>query len=530
MIIIKNLSYGSPHRERLFDDISVTFADKKTGLVGRNGSGKTTLLWLIMGKILPESGRVKTDTPLAYMPQDYQLDSKATVGETLGIGSKLEAIRKLNEETAEGSAALLEIIGDDWDIESRAKTALAKMGLQGTDLNRKISSLSGGERMQVLLARLLIQNAGFLLLDEPTNNLDTEAKEMVCDFIRDWRRGIIVISHDRELLMLMEEIVEISEGKLRAYGGNYEDYCLQKNTEREALKRRLVSARQELDKDRKEAAAVKERQERRSSRGKDKRMKFGLRRGPKGMFDKMESQADITSGKLNTRHEENVREAQERLEELKARLPQENRIHIDLSRSCIPNGKTVAEFRKVAFSYPTGKRLLDQMSFSIIGPERIAITGPNGSGKTTLVRLLLGELRPDKGKIYFPIRHHAYLDQHLGFMQPDKTLIENLREMSGQSEAEAHDYLARFLFAEDSVFKRFGTLSGGERIRAALACVLARRETPELLILDEPTNNLDLDSLERLESALMNFQGALIVISHDRTFLENIGVTRRITF
>ncbi len=257
-------------------------------------------------------------------------------------------------------------------------------------------------------------------------------------------------------------------------------------------------------------------------------MKFGLRRGPKGMFDRMESQGNITTGKLQTKHEEKIREAQQKLDELAARIPEENRIHIDLSASRIPNGKTVAQFKEVSFSYSPGKELLQGIDFSIIGPERIALTGPNGAGKTTLIKLLLGELRPDKGDIYFPITNHAYLDQHLRFMDPEKTLIQNLREISGKSESDGRDHLARFLFLEEAVFKEFDGLSGGERIRAALACVLGKKEIPELLILDEPTNNLDLQSLERLESALFNFKGALIVISHDHAFLENIGVTRYI--
>lgn len=526
MITINNLSYSSPQGERIFDDISFTFPDKKTGLVGKNGSGKTTLLRLIVGEMPPESGKIEADSPIAYMPQDYQINLAESISKTLGIEKKLEAIKKLENAPENKSATLLEIIGDDWNVENRTRLALAKMNLPDIELNQKMEFLSGGQRMKVLLARLLIQDSHFLLLDEPTNNLDAETRKTVYEFIRDWKHGLILVSHDREMLMLMEEIIEISARKLRAYGGNYENYRTQKNTEKEALERQFVSSKQELRKNKKESLAVRERQERRNTRGKNQRIKFGLRRGPKGMFDQMESQANITSGKLKTKHEEKIQKAQEKFEELMTRIPEENRIHIDLSASRIPNGKIVAEFRDISFSYSLKKELLRNISFSIIGPARVALVGANGSGKTTLIRLLLGELQPNSGNIYFPIQHYAYLDQQLGFMEPNDALIKNLQNMSGLSESEARDHLAKFLFAKDSIFKKFSSLSGGERIRAALACALAKKDTPELLVLDEPTNNLDLDSLEKLESALSNFRGALIVISHDRAFLENIGITK----
>lgn len=529
MINIQNLSYGSPSGEQFFDDVSAAFPDRKTGLVGRNGSGKTTLLRFIMSEILPDGGKIETDSFISYMPQDYQLNPKARISDVLGVGEKLRAIRRLERATEQESGALLEIVGDDWDIESRAKAVLSKMNLVDINLGRKISSLLGGQRMRVLLARLLASDANFLLLDEPTNNLDEEGKKLIYRFVHEWHHGLIIVSHDRKLLNLMDEITEISEGKLRNFDGNFESYQEQKQTERETLTRQLISARQELDKDRRNAVAVKERQERRSRRGKDKRMKFGLSRGVKSVFNQMEGQANATTGRLRIKQEGKIQQAQEKFVKLKEQIPEEDRIHIDLSCSRVANGKTVAEFKNVSFSYSPGKELLKDINFLIIGPERIAITGANGAGKTTLIRLLLGEIKPDAGEIYFPISHHAYLDQHLGFMQPDETLIGNLRKMSGQSEDKARNHLARFLFPEDTVFEAFGALSGGERIRAALACVLARRDMPELLILDEPTNNLDLPSLEKLESALLNFEGALIVISHDRALLENIGVTRYIT-
>jgi len=503
--------------------MSVSFPDKKTGLVGKNGTGKTTLLRLIVGELQPAGGDMERTTDIAYMPQDYRLDLSQNISQVLGIDKKLEAIKKIKD--GDEDERLLAGIGDDWDIEDRARVAMGKMDLEEMDLMRIVATLSGGERIKVLLANLLLEDAGFLIIDEPTNNLDAEAKEAVYALIRTWRKGLLVVSHDRELLDLMDEIAELSRGGIKTYGGNYEAYIAQKRAEEEALERQLVSARQELRKDKKEAIAVRERQQKRNSHG--KKAVVGQKIN-KGKINEMISQANATTGRLKIRHEQKVRDAQNKFEDLRSRIPETNRIFIELPDSRIPNGKSVAEFENVSFSYAPDKPLLLDINFAIAGPERIALTGRNGSGKTTLIRLLLGELRPLSGEVRLGVTRLAYLDQHVAFMDNNKTLLDNLKTMSGLVDSDGRNYLAKFLFESDAVFKDFGALSGGERIRAALASALAQKETPQLLILDEPTNNLDLDSIERLESALANFEGALLVISHDKTFLENIGIGREI--
>lgn len=523
MIVIKNLSYDSPRGDRLFEDISVSFPDKKIGLVGKNGTGKTTLLRLIVGEEKPAEGSIECDSAVAYMPQDYQLDLSQSISDVLDIRTKLEAIKKI--QAGDEDEDLAARIGDDWDIENRAQAALAKMKLEDMDLARRVATLSGGERIKVLLASLLLRNADFLIMDEPTNNLDAEAKEAVHALIKTWTKGLLIVSHDRELLKFIDEIAELAGGKIKTYGGNYEMYIAQKSIEAEALGRQLVSARQELHKNKKEAVAVRERQQKRNSHG--KKAVIGQKIG-KGKINEMISQANATTGRLKLKHEQKVEDAQNKFEDLKSRIPETNRIFIELPDSRIPNSKAVAEFERVSFSFTPDKVLFNNVSFEISGPQRIALAGKNGSGKTTLIRLLLGELQPTSGDIRLGVTRLAYLDQHVASMDSDLTLLGNLKMMSSLGDSDGRNYLAKFLFESDAVFKDFGALSGGERIRAALACVLARKETPQLLILDEPTNNLDLDSIERLESALANFEGALLVISHDKTFLQNVGIEREI--
>lgn len=523
MIIIKNLSYDSPRGDRLFEDMSVSFPDKRTGLIGKNGTGKTTLLRLIVGELQTAGGSIKCARDIAYMPQDYQLDLSRSISEVLGIDKKMKAIEKIKDGNED--ERIVAQIGDDWDIENRAQAAMAKMKLEGMDLSRAVATLSGGERTKVLLASLLLRDAGFLIMDEPTNNLDAESKEAVHALIKTWGKGLLVVSHDRELLDLMDEIAELSSGIIKIYGGNYEMYAEQKRIEGEALERQLVSARQDLQRNKQEATAVRERQQKRNAHG--KKAVIGQKIN-KGKINEMISQANATTGKLKIRHEQKVKDAQNKFKELKSRIPETNRIFIEIPDSRIPNGKAVAAFERVFFSFVPDKVLFNNVSFEISGPERIALVGENGSGKTTLIRLLLGELQPLSGAVRLGITRLAYLDQHVAFMDNTKTLLDNLKIMSGLSDSDSRNYLAKFLFESDTVFKDYGALSGGERIRAALACVLARKEAPQLLILDEPTNNLDLDSIERLESALTNFEGALLVISHDKTFLQNIGIEREI--
>lgn len=493
LILLRDVSFELRPGVWLFKNLNVGFGKEKTGLVGKNGTGKTTIIKLITELAKPNSGIVENSARIVYLPQDYQIDLSCSVLETLNTPAEHEAL-----------------------------ATLAKVGLQYIQLDRIMGSLSGGERTRVVLASLLVQEADFMILDEPTNNLDTEARQAVYNLIERWKGGLLVVSHDRVLLNLMDRTLELSEKGLKEYGGNYDFYTEQKELEEEALQRQLSDMEKEFRKVKKQAQATKERQQKRSSRGKKVAPDLGL---PKSILNEMRKSAQQTSGKLKKIHESKIGEASENFKAAKERISPNNRIEVDLSRTDIPAGKLVTEFEEVSFGY--GEQVIFKgFNLTVHGPDRLVINGPNGSGKTTLVKLMLGELQPSAGEITLGINCFAYLDQSVVVLDKNKTVLENLEEMSGLDEKAARNWLALFLFPADDVFKKVEVLSGGERMRAALACILAGNTPPQLLVLDEPTNNLDLNSIEQIESALLNYKGALIVISHDKTFLQNIAITR----
>lgn len=522
-IIANDISFEIRSGVSILKNLSISLNNEKTGLVGKNGSGKTTLIRLLVGELEPTKGKIQRTGTIAYLPQDYQLNLQQTISEALGIKEKLEALDKVRNGNK--NQELLEIIGRDWDIESRISKIFEQLKMTGLNLDRSLNSLSGGEKTKVVIAKLLISEPGFIILDEPTNNLDQNSREVIYELIRNWWHGLLVVSHDRNLLNLLDQILELSNGELKTYGGNYDSYKEQKELEEQAAKRQLVSAEQELKKTKRQAQKTKEKQQKRSSQGKKMRDKIGM---PKIILGRMKETSETTSSRLQKLHLKRIEGAISNLEEAKSKISPENQINVELSGTKIPTGKLIVEMKDINFSYKNGKPLFQNFTILLHGPTRLALNGPNGSGKTTLVRLILKELKPLSGETSLGINKFAYLDQSVAILQVDKTLVENLKYTSGLDDNLARKWLARFLFRGEDVFKKVNMLSGGERMRAALACILAGDKPPQLLVLDEPTNNLDLNSIEQIESALLNYQGALMVISHDKNFLRNIGIREEI--
>ncbi len=506
------------------EDVSLSFGLEKTGLVGKNGIGKTSLVKMIMGQQRQAAGKITTNTPFAYLPQDYQFDLTQNVVEALGISEKLKAISDVKNSLVDEKS--IETIASDWDIEDRAQSLLKDFGMPNLDLSKKMKDLSGGEKMKVVLAGIFLFSERFIILDEPTNNLDRPARELLYRYIAGWNGGMLVISHDRELLNVMDRIVEFSEKGLKIYGGNYDSYEGQKRVEQEAAHRLFKTAQQNYRKVKKQAQAVREKQEKRTSHAAKRAEKQSI---PKVLLGAMQRAGQVTAGKLKTLHAQRIEHAAERLSEAKDKIPFQNQIHVDLSNTEVPRGKRMVEFKDVSFSYPGEDILLDKINFTIWGPEHVAIAGPNGSGKTTLIKLILDKLHPTEGNVIVGTTHIAYLDQQMELLNSNQTVAESVSRISGLNINESREWLSQFLFSQDEVFKQVRQLSGGERVRVGLAAILAGEKPAQLLVLDEPTNNLDLDSIEKVESALTGYKGVLVVISHDQRFLENIGVERYIT-
>ncbi len=522
-IICENISYSFDDKS-LFKNLSLSLDNKKTGLVGSNGTGKTTLLRLIIGELAPQTGVVHTQCKIGYLPQNFVVNQNQTIAQVFGINKKIAALKQVN--TGQASQEDFDIIGDDWDIVEQAKEILHRCNLKELNLSRQIKTLSGGQTTRVFFARLLINKSDFLILDEPTNNLDSESRLALYDAIKNFNGGILIVSHDRELLKLMDQIIELSQLGLKTYGGNYTDYVKQKAIEQETLEQDLINAQKHLKKTKKTVQVSKERY--------DKRVKIGnkARRNkshPKMFLDYKKSRAEKTKSKLESKTDKQLETARDKLVTAKSKLEQKDIFNFELEATRVHNTKLVLEIQNLSFAYPRHKLILSGFNMTITGPKRIAISGKNGSGKTTLLKLIMGQLIPTRGTIKVGVKQCAYLDQTLSLLDPEQTILENFKHLNKNTkETDCRVRLASFLFAHDDAHKRIKNLSGGEKMRAALACVLMGDTPPQLILLDEPTNNMDLESIASIERALRNYKGAIIAVSHDATFLQNISIKETI--
>jgi ATPase subunit of ABC transporter with duplicated ATPase domains len=523
VVLVEGASWRTPADQPVLEGVTLALGREKTGLVGANGSGKTTLVRLVTGELAPTEGSVSRYGTLAHLPQDFAPLGGQTVAQALGVAEKLAALARIT--AGEALPDDLAVLDDDWTVEARVEAELSRLGLAHLALDRLVRSLSGGETTRLVLASLFLRRPDLLVLDEPTNNLDRASREALYAAVRDWRGGLLVVSHDRELLALMDRIAELSPQGLRLYGGNFELYTAQRDAEAAAAQRELADAAKQVRKEKQEAQATRERQERRSSRGQKGRDKGGA---PKILLNKMRDTSDRTTARLGEVSAARVESAQEALGAARQRAEQRRKLDIALAPIDLPAGKLVLEMEGVSYRHPGADRaLFEGLHLRLYGPERVGLVGANGSGKTTLLKLILGELQPTTGSVRVGVERVSCLDQHSSLLIPDRSVLDNFRAWApGLSETVCRLTLARFLFRTDDVHRLTGTLSGGERLRAALACVLTAVSPPQLLLLDEPTNHLDLDSLENLEQALRAYTGALLVVSHDRTFLENVGVSR----
>lgn len=525
-ILINQMSFNLDNGSALFNELNLALSRRKTGLVGRNGIGKSTLIKLILGKLCSSSGSIHVEGKLAYVPQHPTVSPEITVAGLLGCEDKVNALRRITQGSVDERD--FSILNDDWDIEDRIQKQLAVFGLNTIPYHRQLNMLSGGEITRLLLANAFLSDADFLLLDEPTNHLDRTARRQLYNAIQQWGGGLIVISHDRELLNLMEEIVELTTLGAASYGGNYDAYANQKITEKLAKEQQWHDAKKQLQKAEATIQSSREKHEQKQSYGRE------LRRS--GSVDKMgagakKGRSERTQSKLLIKEERLINQAESHLLDIKKKIEVDETINVDLPATHVANGKVIIDIEQLNFSYSSGSDLIVQ-NFNLImqGPARIALIGDNGSGKTTLVKLILRELQAQSGKIYIGTKHVSYLDQNASLLNSDLSIRDNFLLLNpSATENDAYRCLAQFLFRNLSTNKLVKALSGGEKLRALLACVLMSTQPPQLLILDEPTNHLDLRSVASIESALQSYQGAMIVISHDQKFLENIGVNKVIT-
>jgi len=525
-IILKNISYTIPNGIKIFDELSFSFNPVLTGLIGKNGIGKSTLAKIIDKQIIPESGNVEVLGKVKYLPQNFSELTGKTVADVFLIKEKYDALKRLEE--GRGSKRDLLILDDDWELESRIDAVKEKMKISHIDLSREYSSLSGGEKVKCMFALLLLSNPDFIVLDEPTNHLDYQGRQIVYDFVSNWKKGMIVISHDRSLLRLMNTIVELSSVGLKSYGGNYEFYLEQKELEDEAVQNQIRNVNSELKKAIQHKAEVTQRQQKRNISGEKKAVKSNI---PKIMANQLKGAGEKTLKKLKDIHNEKINSIEEKLSEVKLRQRSSYNIKFDLEGDKKQKQSNLVTAQAINFCYEKNKTLWKKnLSFTIYGGERVVLKGKNGSGKTTLLKMIRGELKHSTGELEVRIQKIGSLDQDVSLLNDELTLLENIKEVS-QGKLPIHELrirLGRFLFYKDDVFKKVNVLSGGERMRAGLACLLSSHNIPDLIVLDEPTNNLDLESIQEITNGLNQFKGAILVVSHDKDFLSDIGVERAI--
>ncbi|WP_296702566.1 ATP-binding cassette domain-containing protein [Rothia sp. (in: high G+C Gram-positive bacteria)] len=572
-ITLDHISYAHPSEPALFIDLSAVFSAPLTGLIGDNGCGKTTLMRLILGDLTPDSGSLAAPERMAYLPQDLGLDREQTLAELCGISEILRALQAV--ESGEYSPELYDTIGDNWDVEERTLAALATYGFTPATLvdrdspeavralfARSMRSFSGGEAVIAALASLMISDPEFILLDEPTNNLDSAAKAQLFTALEALPCPALIISHDRDLLERVNVIAELHADRqglahLRLFEGNYSTYRQALDTEQQAAQRRVSEAKNRVRSAHREWVHAQEIISKNMAQvWKDDQ--------PDTILALAKDASRQAAAKLRVLRVGKQEQAQEEYQNAQNEVRVQEKIYAELSQQPLPAGRKVLELSRVdsrcvdsrvsretfAIQQPTK---VDSLHISpagadsenqqgtpaerpehliLSGPEHLRITGANGSGKTTLLEAIAHAGDPEYRSPVEPAYRveycieGAYIPQRIT-LDPELTLLQSVQRANpGVSEQHLRDQLARLLFRRESVHHKTSELSGGERFRAAVAQVLLADPVPQLLMLDEPTNNLDISSVDWLVQALEAYTGALIVVSHDEDFCRRIRIDR----
>jgi ATPase subunit of ABC transporter with duplicated ATPase domains len=505
-ITLTDVDYTWPDGTVALDRLGATLSTGRTGLVGANGSGKSTLLRLIAGELTPSGGRIVTRGDVAYLPQTLTLDTGLSIADVLGVGDKLAALRAI--EAGVATERDFEIIGEDWDIAEHAAEALRVIGLGAADLDRTVGQISGGEAMLLAVTAARLGRAEITLLDEPTNNLDRDARGRLFDLIADWPGTLVVVSHDVALLNRMDNTAELHNHRLTSFGGPYHQWREHVDNEQAAAAQAVAAAEQTVRTQKRLRAEADTKLSRRNRKA---QKDYANKRAPKIVMNNWASSAEVSAGKLRAGLDEKAAAAAEALHEAEARLRSDEHIRVDLPDPDVPASRRIAEL-------PGARGPL-----VVMGPERIALVGRNGIGKTRLLDDLLagsaGRLLTDRV---------GYLPQRIDSLDERASVLDNVAAAGGDA-ALVRTRLARFLLRGDSVHRPVATLSGGERFRVALARLLLADPPPQLILLDEPTNNLDLASVDQLVDAVSAYRGAVIVVSHDDEFLARLDLDRTLS-
>ncbi|MDM1049838.1 ABC-F family ATP-binding cassette domain-containing protein [Sphingobacterium hotanense] len=526
MVILQNATYIHPNKDVLFQDLQFTLnKQEKITLIGHNGVGKSTLLKIIAGLLPLNSGLLSVDASPYYVPQLFDAYEHYSIAEALGIAEKIHALQKITEGDA--SMENFEILNDDWDIEERASYALQEWGMGDLALSYPLISLSGGQKVKVFLAAISLHQPELILMDEPSNHLDLSSRNKLYELIEDNNASMLIVSHDRTLLNLLDMTAELSPKGIQRFGGSYAEFAEQKDVKKNALDQQLQNKEKELRKARDKEREAAERQNKLNARGKKKQEKAGVARI---MMNTLRNKAEGSSAKLKSVHQEKIGGIRQELHDLRINLAELDQMKFGFDNSNTYTGKNLIDAQEINFSYDREMLWSKDLSFKIYHGDRVGIYGDNGAGKSTLIKLLLNKLQADKGTIYRADFTSIYIDQDYSIIRSAKSIYE-MAESFNQSGLQEHEIkirLSRFLFGKESWGKSCAVLSGGERMRLLLCCLNISSKAPDIIMLDEPTNNLDIQNIEILTSALNDFQGTLLLISHDKVFMEELKIDKSI--
>lgn len=492
-------------------------------MVGDNGSGKSTLLRILAGTLKAQEGEVIASSQPYYVPQHFGQYDSLSIAQALRVEHKIRALQAI----ADGDASVqnFNILDDDWEIEERCLAALSLWGLEGFQLCRPMDTLSGGEKTKVFLAGISVHSPEIVLLDEPTNHLDAQSREKLYRFIRSTSATVLVVSHDRTLLNLLPSICELNKNGITTYGGNYDFYKEQKELAQTALAEKLEESEKALRLARKTAREVAERQQKHDTRGKKKSEKKGI---PRIAMGTLKDQAEKSTSKLKSAHEKKAGTLVEDIRKIRSTLADIQGMKMDFNSSDLHTGKILLTAEDINFSYGSaeGNIWASPLSLQIRSGARLAIEGSNGSGKTTLLKLVTGQLEPTEGVLTRADFRYTYIDQEYSIVRHDVSVYEQAQSFNSRHfrEDEIKMLLNRYLFSFETWNKRCGSLSGGEKMRLAFCCLMISEQTPDMFILDEPTNNLDIQSIDIMTAVVREYRGTIVTVSHDSYFLREIGV------
>lgn len=500
----------------LFSNLSGTLTRTTNGLIGPNGRGKSVLLKLLAGDMLPSSGQINWAVPVYRVDQVARLRGPR-VAEALDVAAMYDRFCRI--EQGQSTLQDLEVVADLWHLPASWTALLSDAGLP-QDLDTPISRLSGGEQTRLALCAAFLKRDHFLLLDEPSNHLDADGRVWLMQRLAEHPAGALVVSHDRTLLRQCSALLELTGDALRRYGGNYDLYHAVREAETDALEQQIDHQTRQLNRDAQQHLVARRSADTRRRQGERQRVS-----GSQGkmLLDARAERAQQSAGRLQVQHQLRQHQQQEILGQLKARREQ-----LKAQRLALPMEGTRGGVRLHLEDLQLPWVMHSPLSLTLYGGERCRVLGMNGSGKSTLLRVIAGQISALSGECRVSGRC-LYLDQACDFLQPDLSAVDNLQRLNPHlSEPELRTQLGRVCLRRDKALLPTALLSGGERMKVALLAIGGLNRTPDLLLLDEPDNHLDLDSRELLESVLRDYPGTLMVVSHDEAFMQAVGIERQV--